>query len=425
MPCAQPASSRSDAAMTGRPTDTMPGDGALAGLVVLDLTQIYNGPYATFMLARGGATVIKVEPPQGENLRKRERGPGVSEPFAALNGGKQSVVLNLKSAAGRSVLLGLAAKADVVVENFAPGVMDRLGIGEPVLRALNPALIYASGSGYGTTGRYRDYPAMDLSMQAMSGVMATTGMPDGPPVKAGPAVCDFLAGVHLYGAIMTALYRRATTGQGSRVEVSMLDSIYPTLASNTGMHPWGRPGPSRTGNRHGGLAVAPYNVYPASDGHIAILAINDRHWRGVVSVLGLEDMLGDPRFETKASRVRHMEEVDRRVAEGTGRLPKADLFDRLAAVHVPCAPVRELQEVVEDPHLHETRMLRWIEHPELGRVLVHDSPIVFADRPRGDLPPSPSLGRDTREVLGRVLGMDAARIDALAGEGAFRGGDAG
>jgi formyl-CoA transferase len=255
--------------------------------------------------------------------------------------------------------------------------------------------------------------------------MATTGMPDGPPVKAGPAVCDFLAGVHLYGAIVTALYRRATTGQGGRVEVAMFDAIYPTLASNTGMHPWGAPGPSRTGNRHGGMAVAPYNVYPASDGHIAILAINDRHWRGVVSVLGLEDMLGDARFETKASRVRHMDEVDRRVSEGTARLPKAELFDRLAAVHVPCAPVRELQEVVEDPHLHETRMLRWIEHPELGRVLVHDSPIVFADRPRGELAPSPALGRDTREVLADVLGMDASRIDSLAAQGAFAGAEDG
>lgn len=414
--------------MTERSVGTNPGehgDGALEGIVVLDLTQIYNGPYATFMLARCGATVIKVEPPQGESLRKRERSPGVSEPFAALNGGKRSVVLNLKSEAGRSVLLALAAKADVVVENFAPGVMDRLGIGEPVLRALNPSLIYASGSGYGTSGRYRDQPAMDLSMQAMSGVMATTGMPDGSPVKAGPAICDFLAGVHLYGAIVTALYRRQVTGEGSRVEVAMLDSIYPTLASNVGMHPWGTPGPSRTGNRHGGMSIAPYNVYPASDGHIAILAINDRHWRGVVSVLGLEEMFDDPRFATKASRVHHIDEVDRRVAEGTVLLPKAVLFERLGAVHVPCAPVRELQEVIDDPHLHETGMLRWIEHPEFGRVLVHDSPIVFGDRPRGDIMPSPALGGDTRDVLGRVLGMDEARIDALGGEGAFSGGDPG
>lgn len=411
--------------MTGPSLDTPPADGALAGLVVIDLTQIYNGPYATFMLARCGATVIKVEPPKGENLRKRERGPGVSEPFAALNGGKQSVVLNLKSAAGRSALLELAARADVVVENFAPGVMDRLGIGEPVLRALNPSLIYASGSGYGTTGRYRDYPAMDLSMQAMSGVMATTGLSTGPPLKAGPAVCDFLAGVHLYGAIVTALYRRATTGVGGRVEVSMLDSIYPTLASNTGLHRRGAPGPSRTGNRHGGLAVSPYNVYPASDGHIAILAINDRHWRGVVSVLGLEDMLEDPKFATKAARISHMDEVDRRVGERTAHLSKAELFDRLAVEHVPSAPVRELREVVDDPHLHETRMLRWIDHPEYGQVLVHDSPIVFGDRPRTELPPSRALGQDTREVLARVLGMDDARIDALAGAGAFTEGDAG
>jgi formyl-CoA transferase len=162
-----------------------------AGVVVIDLTQIYNGPYATFLLAQAGATVIKVEPPRGEHLRARKRAPGITEPFAVLNANKRSVVLDLKSEAGVEVLLSLVEKADVLVENFAPGVMDRLGLSEARLREHNARLILASGSGYGSTGPYRDYPAMDVTVQAMAGVLAVTGMPDGSPVKAGPAVSDF------------------------------------------------------------------------------------------------------------------------------------------------------------------------------------------------------------------------------------------
>jgi formyl-CoA transferase len=397
-------------------------DPVLEGIRVVDLTQIYNGPYCTFLMARAGADVVKVEPPGGENLRRRNRQDGVADPFAALNGDKRSIVVDLKSEAGKEVLRALAAEADVLVENYAPGVMERLGLGADALMAANPRLVYASGSGYGSDGPYRDYPAMDLSMQAMSGVMTTTGFPDGPPVKAGPALCDFLGGIHLYGAIVTALFRRGRTGRGSRVEAAMFDAIYPTLASNLALHAYGAGGPSRTGNRHGGMSIAPYNVYPARDGHVAILAANDRHWEGVVRALGLEAMVEDPRFATKASRVAHMDTVDRMVAERTSALPRDEVFRRLVSQRVPCAPVRELQEVVDDPHLHETRMLRWIEHPEFGRTLVHDSPIRFADRPRGGLRPSPALAAQTGEVLREMLGMDEAGIDALRGRGAFGGG---
>ena len=393
--------------------------GVLDGFLVLDLTQIYNGPYATFLLARAGARVIKVEPPLGENLRRRVRGNGVSDPFAALNGSKESIVLNLKNAAGHSVLLDLVRKADVLVENFAPDVMERLGLSYEVLAPLNPTLVYASGSGYGSTGPYRDYLAMDLSMQAMSGVMATTGFADGPPVKAGPALCDFLGGVHLYGAIVTALLRRARSGCGSRVEAAMFDAIYPSLASNTGLHAIGDKGPSRTGNRHGGMSISPYNVYPASDGFVAILAANDRHWFGLVEALGLQHLNSDPRYRTRVSRVKQMTEIDRMVSERTVTMTRAAAFKILADHRVPCAPVRELNEVIEDPHLHATGMLRWLNHPEYGRTLVHDSPIVFADIPRTDPVPSPALGAHADKVMRELLGFDQQRIETLARDGAF------
>ena len=202
----------------------------LSGIRVLDLTQIYNGPYATYLMAMAGADVIKIEPPEGEHLRKRSANSGAALPFAMLNGNKRSITLNLKSAEGKELLLRLVELADVLVQNYAPGVMDRLGLSRQVLHARNPRLVIASGSGYGSDGPYRDFPAMDLTVQAISGVMSVTGEEAGSPLKAGPAVCDFFGGTHLYGAIMTALFERSRTGIGREVEVSMMEAVYASLS---------------------------------------------------------------------------------------------------------------------------------------------------------------------------------------------------
>ncbi len=391
----------------------------LAGVVVVDLTQIYNGPYATFLLAQAGADVIKVEPPGGEHLRRRVPSKGVTEPFAMLNPNKRSVELDLKSEAGRRVLLDLVAKADVCVENFAPGVMERLRLGEDVLRATNPSLVIASGSGYGSTGPYRHYPAMDVTMQAMSGVISATGLPDEPPVKAGPAVCDFFGGIHLYGAIVTALCKRATTGRGSTVEVSMMASVFPSLLSNLGLVDEHAATTKRTGNRHGGLTMAPYNVYPTRDGAIAILSVDEPHWRGIAKVLGHEEWLADRRFATNVDRIAHMAELDAAIAASTTKEPKMALFARLVEARVPSAPVRELPEVINDEHLHATGMLKWVEHPLFGRMLAQGSPLVFHHAPPVPYRPSAELGADTRAVLRDRLGLDDAALDALAEAGAF------
>ncbi|KAB2856314.1 MAG: CoA transferase, partial [Bauldia sp.] len=210
--------------MTARPLP-------LSGVTVIDLGQIYNGPYATFLMAQAGARVIKVEPLNGENMRRRGAVGGAMVPFAMLNSNKEFITLNIKSARGKALLETLVEKADVLLENFAPGVMDRLGLGPDHLMALNPRLIYAAGSGFGWSGPYRDYPAMDLTVQAMSGIMSTTGYPDRPPVKAGPAVADFSGGVHLYGAVVTALFERERTGLGRFVEVSMFAAVYASNSS--------------------------------------------------------------------------------------------------------------------------------------------------------------------------------------------------
>lgn len=388
----------------------------LEGVTVLDLSQIYNGPYATFLLATAGAEVIKVEPPGGESLRRRGVVGGAALPFAMLNGCKRSLVLNLKTEGGKGILRDLARTADVLVENFAPGVMERLGLGCAALQAANPRLIYAQSSGYGSTGPYRDYPAMDLTVQAMAGVMSITGFPDRPPVKAGPALCDFFAGVHLYGAITTALYEREKTGIGRQVEVAMMDAVYPSLSSSLGLH-FGTGGdvPSRTGNRHGGLAEAPYNVYPATNGYIAIICVGDVHWRSLLTAMGRQDLADDPRFASLGDRVAHMDEVDAAVSAWTATQSKEALFALLLAHRVPCAPVRSLDEVVNDPHMHERGSLQWQDHPELGRIVVQHSPLRFAGDPLRELRPSRTLGADTDALLAKHLGLSPEAVAELRG----------
>jgi CoA:oxalate CoA-transferase len=390
----------------------------LEGVTVLDLTQIYNGPYATFLMAMAGANVIKIEPPSGEHLRKRQGVSGAAMPFAMLNANKRTMTLNLKTARGRALLLELAVGADVLIENFAPGVLDRLGVGADRLHQANPRLIYASGSGFGLTGPYRDYPAMDLTVQAIAGVIDTTGYADRPPVKAGPAVADFLAGVHLFGAVSAALYERERTGKGRSIEVSMMESIYPTLASSLGLF-YGSGGGAapRTGNRHTGMSLSPYNVYPTSDGYIAIITNNETHWLNLVDALGHPEMARDPRFLTLADRCKHMDAVDAELGAVTLQRTKAALFELLIARRVPCAPVRTLLEVVDDPHLHERGSLQWIDHPEYGRIVVPASPLRFGGSPAQKYKPSSPLGADTRAILAERLHLDAAALDALAADG--------
>jgi CoA:oxalate CoA-transferase len=397
---------------TSRP-DT--GQHPMSGIVVVDLSQIYNGPYATYLMALAGATVIKIEPPGGESLRRRGVVGGAALPFAMLNGLKKSVTLNLKSEAGRKALLGLVRDADVVVENFSPGTMDRLGFGFEALQKINPRLIYAASSGFGSTGPYREYPAMDLTVQAMSGVMATTGFPDRPPVKAGPALCDFFAGTHLYAAIATALFERSRTGIARRVEVAMQDAVYASLSSSLGMH-WSGHGadlPPRTGNRHGGLAESPYNVYPTSDGWIAILCVGEAHWRSLTIAMGAPELETDSRFVGLKARVENMDLIDEIVSRWTRPRAKQELFDLLMSHQVPAAPVRDLDEVVNDTNMHARGALQWQDHPELGRIVVQQTPLRFDGLQPLPIEPSHKLGADTEPVLRERLGLGDAEIQAI------------
>ncbi|MFM9967393.1 MAG: CaiB/BaiF CoA transferase family protein [Burkholderiales bacterium] len=389
---------------------------ALEGIRVLDLGQIYAGPYAGFLLAMAGADVIKIEPPQGEFLRARAAVSGGIIPFAMLNANKRSATLNLKEPRGRELLLRMVREADILLENYGADTLLRLGLGWEVLHAANPRLVYASLTGYGRSGPYRDYPAMDLTIQAMAGIMSVTGFQDRPPVKAGPAIVDFMGGANLYAAILTALFQRERTGRGQQVEISLQEAIYPALSSNLGLLFAGK-GTQRTGNRHGGLASSPYNVYPTNDGYLAIICIAEHQWRSLTKVMGQPELANDPRFATLKDRVRNMDELDALIGAWSSSLTKEEAFKRLILEDVPAAPVRDLDEVINDPHMHSRGMLHHVDHPQFGKLVLPSSPLKLQDSPHPPRQESAQLGSHNREIYADWLGLSPEQIETLNAEG--------
>jgi CoA:oxalate CoA-transferase len=388
----------------------------LAGITVLDFGQVYQGPYATLLMATAGADVIKIEPPNGEPLRRRAPpGKSTTFPIAMLNSNKRAITLNLKDERGKQLLFRMAKKGDVLLENFAPGVMDRLGVGFKVLHEINPRLVYASGSGYGLSGPDRDNLAMDLTIQAVSGLISVTGEPDRPPLKSGPAVVDFLSGIHLYAATMTALYERSVTGVGRLVEVAMQEAAYPTLTSQ--LEAYWRTGevPPRTGNASHNRV--PINVYPAKDGYVAMNLAVEAHWHNLLAAMGREDLRDDPRYSTPAARVENRELVDGTIAGWTTTLPKMEIFAIAKQRRIPLAPVREVDEVMHDAGMHERGFLDDIEHDEIGAITVPTSPLRFHGADRRKTTPSPKLGQHNDEIYGSWLGLASQEIAALKADG--------
>ena len=393
----------------------------LSGVRVLDLGRVYLGPWAGTMLAHAGADVVKVEEPAGEPARRGGRG-AMTVPVAMLNTGKRAITLDLRHARGRELLLALAERADVLIENFAPGAMDGLGLGPDVLLAANPRLVYGAATGFGIDGPARDQLAMDLTVQAWTGVMSVTGFPDQPPVKAGPAFIDVLAGTDLYAAVVTKLYERERTGVGGVVDVAMADAVLPALTSN--LAGWRRAGEAgRTGNRHSGGALSPYNVYRAADGWLAVIVLTDEHWRRMAPVLGRPELADDERFATHPARVARLEEVDGIVEAWTSARGRDAACDALRAAGVPAAPVRELAEVVADDHLRTREALVPVHQPGLGDtpVPVPRSPLRFRGSDLPPLRPAPLLGADDDEVYADWLGLGADELAALRREGVVAG----
>ena len=393
----------------------------LAGITVLDFGQIFQGPYATMLMAKGGADVIKIEPPRGEPLRRRVLATGgdTTLPMAMLNANKRGVTLNLKSDRGKDLLKQMVRRADVLLENFSPGTMDGLGVGYDVLKAINPRLIYATGTGYGITGPDRDNLAMDFTIQANSGIMSVTGDPSGPPMKAGPTLVDFMGGIHLYAGVMTALFHRMATGEGQLVEVAMQETVYPSLASSYDYFLRTGKAPPRAGNRQAGLSSAPYNAFVTTDGHVAVHVVTEEHWPNLLRAMGREDLLDDPRFKTHPDRAANMEATEAVVTAWTATRTKWEVAAILKQARVPAAPVRNAMEVMNDAHMHERGMLQHVDHPSLGDVILPNSPLRLHGADRPDPIPSPSLGQHNMDVYGGWMGLGADGVAALKRDGAI------
>ena len=385
----------------------------LDGITVLDLGQIYNGPYCGYLLAMAGARVIKVESPRGETLRGADLKSGEGYPFCMLNGNKETITLNLKSSKGQGLLKDLATKADVLLENYAPGTMSKYGVGSKELTRINPRLIYASATGFGQNGPHSDYRAMDVTVQAMSGVVSITGNDGEPPLKSGPALCDILGGVHLYSAIVSALFRALRTGKGAILDVAMQDSVIPTLCSALGAYYRFGKNPPRTGNHHQARAVAPYNIYATGDGHVAIICIRDGHWRKLVQAMGRLELLEDERFTDQKARSSRMELTDSIVEEWTKSLPTSEVFRICQEHEVICAPVQTLEDVLQDPHLIERGALQELHHPLLGDLMLPSTPLRFddVDPPKVELPRA--LGEDNESIYGEFLGLSEDEVIEL------------
>ena len=392
----------------------------LSGYTILDLTQFYQGPYATFMLAKAGADVIKIEPPGGESLRlMAPPGKETSMPVAMLNANKRGVTLNLKADKGKEILRKLVLKADALVENYAPGVMDRLGVGFSVLHEINPRMVYASATGFGLSGPDRNNLAMDFTVQAASGVMSTTGYADRPPLRTGAPYVDILGGAHLYGALMTGLLEQARTGVGRLVEVAMIEAVYPCLATVLDQyHRAGRTIPARTGNAFANHNRAPYNVYEAADGYVAIILVTEGQWQNLLRAMGREDLKDDPRFVTNTARVANYAATEDVVQTWTKANTRVAIFAATGRAKVPCAPVRDIEEVMNDPHMHGRGTLEWVDHYDYDYpVVLPNSALHFHGTDKVPTTVSPHVGQHNQAIYGEFLGMSAADLETLKAEG--------
>lgn len=386
----------------------------LKGVRVLDLGHVFQGPYATFLMAMAGAEVIKIEPPHGDMSRRRGRDGDY--PFRALNGCKKGMVLNLKTERGRELLLDLARNADVLVENFAPEVMPRLGLSSEVLLKANPRLIYASASGFGSSGPYAEKRALDLTIQAMSGLMSTTGEKGGRPLKAGVPVADFMSGVHLYGAITTALFERERTGKGRALEVSMLESIFATLLPSAGHAYESSAVPERSGNRHVADSYVPFDTFEVSDGWVTIVCATDEHWLRLTEAMKRPDLREDQSLRNLHGRIARIEEVTAEITSWTLAHTREEITSICQQHNVPSAPLQNVLEVLNDPHLRARGFLTEVT-TESGSVALPNSPIRYQGSSLRTLTPSPSLGEHTDEVLAEICGLDTASIEEFRKSG--------
>jgi formyl-CoA transferase len=391
--------------------------GPLSGVRVLDLTRVVAGPYCSMFLGDLGADVVKIEQP-GAGDDTRGWGPpfagGESAYYLCINRNKQSLTLDLKSQRAVELLRDLVKAADVIIENFRPGTMERLGLGEKELRELNPRLIYASLTGFGADGPMSDWPGYDLIVQAWGGLMSITGTPEGEPVKVGVAIIDLVAGLMLGKAITAALFAREKIGVGQRIDTSLLEAEVASLINVGSNYLVGGKVPTRWGNAHPN--IVPYQNFQTADGYLVIGVASEVIWKRFCEAIGQRDLINDPRFADNSKRVENRRELIAILSKTFLQRRNDAWFKLLTDAEVPCAPVQTIDQVFQAPQVLQRDMLIEIDHPTAAKVRMAGIPVKFSVTPASVRMPPPLLGEHNDEILESWLGLSADSIDELKKE---------
>ena len=391
---------------------------ALEGVRVLDFTQYLSGPHGTSVLSELGAEVIKIEMP-GKGEPERQAMPKTPKreayQFLSYNRGKKSITLNLKNPKGMEIAKKLVAKVDILVENFAPGVLERLGLGYEEARKINPRIIYASISGFGQTGPRRNDASYDVVAQAMGGLMSVTGYPDSEPLKAGISLGDYMGGYNGVIAILAALYYRTISGEGQAIDISMQDGIWAMVFPDRADYFDTHIVPKRIGNKLS--SSAPFGAYHAKDGYVIICTITDPQWQKVLQAMGREDLDGDQRYVTRENRTKNMAEVDGVVQAWCKEKTVEEVMAAMKKFQVPCSPLPTFDQVASDPHLLSREMIVEVDQPVSGKVKLTGSVYKMSKTPGNRKMRVPEVGEHNKEIYGGFLGIDDREMKKLKEEG--------
>lgn len=392
--------------------------GALTGVRVLDLTRVLAGPFCTMMMADMGAEVIKIEVPDtGDDSRQLPPFvKGESAYYMNLNRNKKGITLNLKKSEGKRIFLEMVRKSDIVVENYRPGTMEKLGLGYEDLAKINPRIVYGCVSGFGHFGPYKDRAGYDIIGQAMGGLMSTTGWPGGQPTRTGTAIADVLAGLSVSVGLLAALRNRDVTGRGQKVDVALADSVVASLEIINQIYLTTGRNPERIGNRY--ESVYPYDSFIAKDGSLVIGCGNDKLWAKLCQVMGKAELAHDERYDKNPKRVQKHAEVKPLVEEWTKTKSIDEAVELLLAAGIPAAPINTIERVVKDPHISGAReMFVEMEHPRAGKTRLTGSHLKFSATPTAFRNPSPLLGQDNEAVYEDLLGFTKQQIKDLKENG--------
>jgi len=390
----------------------------LEGVRVLELGQIIAGTYGSQVLSDLGAEVIKIETPEGDLGRIPSVAPyrGLSGLFLTFNRNKQSIVINLKNTDGCELFYNLVKLSDVVIDNFRPGVLERLAIDYPILSKINPRIIQCSVTGFGSSGEYKDYPALDLNIQAISGHMAITGEPGRPPVRVGVPLADISGGIYASKGILAALYEREHTGKGRRIEISMFDTMLHLLTYIGTMWLTNGEVPKPPGSAHD--YSVPWQAFATSDGYLVVATRQENFWKKLCAVLEHADLADDPLFADNATRVKNRKVVIPRLEEIFRTRTAADWLKRLRNAGVPAAPVNNVDAAFAEPPVVEREMIVEYDHPQVGKVRLPGNPIKMDGMGETISNPAPMLGEHTDAILKSLLHLSAQEITALRASGA-------